>query len=273
MNIRSKLRNSACIFVTIVVMFAAGCVSVPPKAPYPVFVQVDEITEMFMAGLPGIRARQFSGDSLQRNISARIDLPIDWSGSSGGSPGKALEIFVLDGELQLADVLLGGGSYAYLPPGTLGFNMSTSIGASILYFLEPVDSAAVIKTPLIMDSNLLTWQPTDIDGVVTKELRADPGSGTRIWLQRVEPNAKLPWEESSAVREGYLVTGLYRHSECVTGVPVTGEYHTDGYFQRPSGAINGGPEAVALADSIWLFREQRAGSVTVVDACGEPEPE
>ena len=271
MKIRSRLRNS--VFAAIVATFAAGCAASTPTAPYPVFVQVNEINEMFMAGLPGIRARQFSGDSLQRNISARIDLPIDWSGSSGGSPGKALEIYVLDGELQLADVLLGSGSYAYLPPGTLGFNMSTSIGASILYFLEPVDQAAVIKTPLLMDSGLLAWQPTDIDGVSIKELRADPGSETRIWLQRVEPEAKLPWEMSSAVREGYLVAGHYRHSECVTGIPVTGEYFTDGYFQRPSGAINGGPEAVALADSIWLFREQPAGSVTVVDACGEAESE
>jgi hypothetical protein len=273
MNIRSKLRNSAYVFATIVVTIVAGCAAGPPTVPYPVFIQVDEITEMFMASLPGIRARQFAGDSLQRDISARIDLPIDWSGSSGGSPGKALEIYVLDGELQLADILLGSGSYAYLPPGTLGFNMSTSIGASILYFLEPVDQAAVIKTPLIMDSSLLTWQPTDIDGVSTKELRADPGSDTRIWLQRVEPKAKLPWEMSSEVREGYLVTGHYQQSECVTGVPVTGEYFTDGYFQRPSGAINGGPEALALADSIWLFRERRTGSVTIVDACGEAEPE
>jgi hypothetical protein len=254
-------------------MIAAGCATAPPDVPYPVFIQVDEINEMFMAGLPGIRARQFAGDSLQRDISARIDLPIDWSGSSGGSPGKVLEIYVLDGELQLADILLGSGSYAYLPPGTLGFNMSTSIGASILYFLEPVDQAAVIKTPLILDSSLLAWQPTGVDGVSTKELRADPGSETRVWLQRVEPSAKLPWEMSSAVRQGYLVTGHYRQSECVTGVPVTGEYFTDGYFQRPSGAINGGPEAVALADSIWLFREQRAGSVTIVDACGEAETE
>jgi hypothetical protein len=268
MNIRSIAQNLACVIAAIFMLLVAGCASAPAKVSYPTYIQVNEITEMFMAGLPGIMARQFGGDSLQRDISARIELPIDWEGSSGGSPGKALEIFVLQGELQLADVLLGSGSYAYLPPGSIGFNLRTSVGATIVYFLEPVDPTSVIKTPLIMDSRLLTWQPTEIDGVSTKELRADPGSGARVWLQRVEPDAKLPWEVPSVPREGYLVTGHYQHSECVAGVPVTGEYFTDGYFLRPSGAINGGPDAVALVESIWMFREKRTGSVMTINSCG-----
>ena len=265
MNIRSGLRNLGCIAMAILV---AGCAASPPDVPYPAFVQVDEINEMFMASLPGIRARQFSGDSQMRDSSSRIDLPIDWEGSSGGSPGKALEIYVLDGELQLADVLLGSGSYAYLPPGTLGFNMSTSIGASILYFLADVNSKAVIKTPLILDSSLLDLQATDIEGVSIKELRADPGSGARVWVQKVMPGAKLPWEYSSAPREGYLASGNYRHTECITGIPVPGEYRKDGYFMRPKGAVNGGPESAAIDESIWFFRVQRESKVAVVESCG-----
>jgi hypothetical protein len=264
MIIGSGLRATASM---VVVLLVTGCAPNPPKVPYPAFVQVDEITEMFMAGLPGIRARQFSGDSLMRDTSSRIDLPIDWEGSSGGSPGKALEIYVLDGELQLADVLLGSGSYAYLPPGSLGFNMSTSIGARILYFLYPVNKKSVIQTPLLMDSSLLDWQETDIEGVSIKELRADPGSGARVWLQKVTPGAELPWEYSSAPQEGYLVSGDYQHTECITGIPVTGEYRTDGYFLRPKNAVNGGPESVALVESVWMFRTDREAKVVTVESC------
>lgn len=266
MQTRALPRIIVCIAAAIV---AAGCASAPPKVPYPAFVQVDEITEMFMAGLPGVRAREFAGDSQRRNTSSRIDLPIDWEGSSGASPGKALEIFVLEGELQLADVLLGSGSYAYLPSGTLGFNMRTSIGARILYFLEDINQDAVIKTPLILDSSLVEWQPTEQEGVSSKELRSDPGSGARVWLMQIKPGAKLSWEYSTAPRQGYLVTGHYQHSECIVGIPVTDEYRTDGYFLRPPRAVNGGPEAMAITESMWLLREQRASTVTVVDACNE----
>jgi hypothetical protein len=224
-----------------------------------------------MASLPGIRAKQFSGDPQLRTTSNRIDLPIDWSGTSGASPGKALEVFVLDGELQLADILLGSGGYAYLPPGTLGFNMTTSIGARILYFLADVDKAGVIKTPLILDSRLLDWQPTTNNGVATKELRADPGSGARSWLVRIKPGATLPWETSSVLQEGYLVAGHYQHSECVLGEEITSEYKTGGYFLRPPGAVNGGPESIALTESVWILREQKKSIVTTVDACGVPD--
>ena len=57
------------------------------------------------------------------------------------------------------------------------------------------------------------------------------------------------------IREGYLVNGRYRHSECVAGEVHTGDYLPGGYFYRPPGTINGGPEAAATSESIWLLRE------------------
>lgn len=257
-------RYLACVAAALV---AVGCASGPPELSYPAFIQTSELPDIFMASLPGIRAKQFAGDPQMRTSGNRIDLPMDWSGTSGASPGKALEIFVLKGELQLADVLLGSGGYAYLPPGTLGFNMTTSVGARILYFLENVDTNAVIKTPLILDSRLVDWQSTDSDGLNTKTLRADPGSGARTWLLRIEPGAVLPWTSSSTMREGYLVMGHYQHSECVAGEAHTAEYLTGGYFRRPSGAVNGGPEAIALTESIWILREQKKSVATVADSC------
>ena len=98
-----------------------------------------------MASLPGIRAKQYAGNDQTRATSNRVDLPADWSGTTGGSPGMSLEIFILEGELRLADVSLQSGGYAYLPPGTLGFNLKSDDGARILYFLEGVDDAAMIQ--------------------------------------------------------------------------------------------------------------------------------
>ena len=267
MNKKSTSRIIACLVAALLVV---GCASGPPEMPYPAFIQIDELPDMFMASLPGIRAKQFAGDPQMRTTANRIDLPMEWSGTSGASPGKALEIFVLAGELQLADVLLGNGGYAYLPPGTLGFNMTTSVGARILYFLDDVDTKAVIKTPLILDSQLVDWRSVDEDGRSKKVLRADPGSGARTWLLRVEPGAVLPWTSSSVLQEGYLVMGHYQHSECVAGEAKTAEYLTGGYFRRPPDAVNGGPEAIALTESIWILREQKKSVTTLVDSCGQP---
>ena len=245
----------------------AACASGPPNVPYPAFVQVDELQDVFMASLPGIRAKQLAGDPKTRRSSKRIDLPAEWSGTSGGMPGRSLEIFVLQGSLKLADIELGQGGYAFLPAGSLGFNMKTDDGARILYFLNDVDPDSIIRSPIIIEASLLRWEPTAINGVWTKELRMDPGNGATTWLLRIEPGAVLPWETSSTLREGYLLKGEYQHSECVLGETLTWQYQPGGYFYRPANKINGGPEAMAISESTWLLRETSSGEHQVVPEC------
>lgn len=249
---------AACLSVT-------GCASGPTPPSYPAFVISDELADVFMASLPGVRAKEFTGDLQSRNTSSRIDLPADWSGTTGGSPGKALEIFVLKGELRLADVTLNRGGYAYVPPGSLGFNMHSDGGARILYFLDDLGANAMIRTPMILDSGLVDWQATDSIGVFSKDLLNDPGSGARTWMLRIEPDAKIEWQSTSTGRQGYLVSGQYQHSECVNGEAFTETYLPGGYFHRPADAVNGGPAAMALSETIWLLRET-SRSTTSTDA-------
>ena len=249
------------------VVLVAGCASGPPQLPYPAFIQSDELNDIFIAGLPGVRAKQFSGDPQTRRTSNRVNLPPGWQGTTGGTPGKLLEILVLSGDLDVADISLGLGGYIQMPPGTLGFNLATSNGAQILYFLDDVDPLAMIRSPVILDSRLVAWEATDIDGVDIKELRNDPGNGARTWLLRIEPGAIIPWQSSSVIREGYLIEGQFQDSECVGGEVHTWTYTPGGYFYRPGDAINGGPDAKAITDSVWLLRERQVSSRQIVDAC------
>ncbi len=259
-------RKPACLGAVVAIAIAA-CASGPPELPYPAFIQADDLPDIFMASLPGIRAKQFIGDAQLRTTSNRIDVPRGWTGTSGGSPGKSLEIFVLDGNLAIADIVLGRGGYAYLPAGSLGFNLRSLGGARMLYFIDNVDTSAVIRAPIIIDSGILDWQAGEIAGLGTKELRADPGSGARTWLLRIQPGATLPWEVSSTHREGYLVGGDYKHSECVDGKARTGRYTRGGYFYRPPDTINGGPDSAATTESFWLLREVTATETSIVPAC------
>ena len=261
----SRFRNG--FFKLFAAALLAGCASGPPKLPYPAFIQVDELEDIFMASLPGVRAKQLSGDPQTRRTSNRVDLPKDWKGTSGGSPGRSLEIFVVDGELRVADILLKSGGYAFLPAGSLGFNLTADEGARILYFVSDTDPEAVIRSPIIINSSLLDWQPTERLGVSSRELRSDPGSGARTWLVRVATGASQGWESSSALREGYLVSGNQQYGECVNGKVESWQYAPGGYFYRPANTISGGPESFALTESLWLMRETSKGDVTKWPSC------
>ena len=177
-----KIRNWALVFLL------TGCMSGSPTLPYPAFIQADELPDVFMAGLPGITAKQFAGNPRSRRSSNRLLLPANWNGSTGASPGKSVEMFVVAGEITLGGMALKAGSYAYIPSGFTGSNISTMDGALVLYFLDEPNPAAVIQTPLVLDSGIVDWQPMSAEaedfGFSVKELRMDPGSGTRTWLLR-----------------------------------------------------------------------------------------
>lgn len=252
----------------LLVFCLSACSAGPPTLPYPAFVQVDELSDIFMASLPGIRAKQLAGDPQTRRTSNRIDLPPDWQGTSGGSPGRSLELFVIAGKMHIADIELGSGGYAFLPAGSLGFNLRSQDGARILYFLNDVDPDSVIRSPIIIDSSLLEWQASaETEGAAIKELRADPGNGSRTWLLKVEPGMSFPWQKTSTTQEGYLIVGDYRHSECVAGKVHTWQYAPGGYFYRPADTINAGPDAGALSESVWFLREVQGGVEEEVPAC------
>lgn len=250
----------------------AACASGPEAPSYPAFIVADELPDLFLAGLPGVRAKEFAGDAQTRRVSHRIDLPAEWTGTTGGAPGKALEIFVLEGEITLADITLGEGGYAYVPPGSLGFNMTSPEGARVLYFLNDVNAESVIRAPIILDSGLLDWKPTNRIGVLQKELRADPGSGERTWLKRYEPGADIPWQSASASLEGYLVSGEFVDSECVDGKAYTGTYRPGGYFYRPPDAVHGGPAAEVTSEATWFLRRKSAAETKDPAACVPDEP-
>ena len=231
-------RNACWIALCAFVLMA--CAGKPPKTPFPAFMQVGELEDVFLASLPGVRAKPLAGDAQTRRMGNRIDLPPAWQGTSGGAPGRSMEIFVLEGDLSLADIELGPGGYAFLPAGSLGFNLRSENGAQILYFVNDVDPESIIRSPILIDSKLLGWEDTATPGIATRELRHDPGNGARTWLLRISPGATMGWQSSSVTREGYLVEGDYTHSECVLGEVATGQYAAGGYFYRPGGAVNGG---------------------------------
>jgi quercetin dioxygenase-like cupin family protein len=265
---RSDLRI---LIVLASMLLLSGCAMGRPAVPYPAFVVVDELPDVFVAGLPGVRAKQLAGDARTRQSGARIWIPPDWEFSSGASPGQSVEIFILEGELQLGEYLLTPGGYAYVPPGSTGLRMRADNGATILYFLDDASDMAVIQTPLITNASLIDWGMPVFEfgsqGLSIKVLRADPGSGARTWLLKIDPGALQSWQYSSRPLEGYLLSGAVADSECVAGEAVTSEYEAGGYFYRPPGAVHGGPDATTSVGAIWLMRVPASEKIEVVAGC------
>ncbi len=244
----------------------AGCAASTPTLPYPAFVETDELPDVFMASLPGVRAKAYSENAAERTGRYRVDLPADWTGTSGGVAQAALEIFVIAGQLTVGDMKLGPGGYAYLPSGSLGFRLASPQGARILYMVGAEDPSAVIRAPMISDGVDPEWEE-ERPGIETRILREDPGSGAKTWLVRVSPAAEHEWRQSLTTREGYLVAGAMTVSECFEGKSRSGTYTAGGYFLRPGNTIFGGDETAALRDSIWFLREVNAGGDVPAQGC------
>ncbi len=258
-------------------LITGGCATGAKNVPYPAFVQAEELEYVYLAEMPGIMAKRFSGDPRSGRFSALLYLPESWRWNTGASPGKSVEIYVIAGEITLADLTLLPGNHAYLPPGSMGLSMSTARGAQVLYFLDDASPNAIIQTPLFMSREVVPWQPVSHPalgeagaGLEVKDLRSDPGSGARTFLMQVPSGVTMPWLRSSVALEGFLLSGDYSHSECIDGKAVTGEYVPGGYFHRPAGAIHGGPEAGSRTGAVWLLREASRGTETTVVSCAMP---
>ena len=268
---RLPLRSKLLAFALCVL---AACASKPLEPPYPAFIQIADLPDAFIAGLPGVRAKQLAGNPQTRRASNQILLPQDWEFTTGAAPGLSVEIYVLAGSLSLGGLDMTAGGYAYVPAGSTGMQMRTTTGASILYFLDEANDAAAIQTPLITNSSLIEWTPLSDEvndvGLLVKELRADPGSGARTWLLQVDPIATQAFRSSSVTSEGYLLSGSYQTSECVLGELLTDIYSAGGYFHRPPGAIHGGPEEKAVTTSIWFMRVSEASTEVAVSDCLPP---
>ena len=250
-------------FVSLFVL--VSCVS-PPGLPYPAFIRTDDLADVFLAPLPGVRAKRYAEDYPTQTGRYRVDVPPDWSGTSGGMPQAALELFVLEGELEVGDMKLIPGGYAYLPSGSLGFRLASASGARLLLFMSAEPAGTVIQSPLILDGVEASWRET-APGVSIRVLRFDPGSGARTWLRRTTTQATPVWRTSSVTREAYLVSGAHTMSECVNGDVRTGDYGPGGYFRRPPNTSYGGGDTAVARESIWFLRELSAGRVVETGAC------
>jgi hypothetical protein len=169
-----------------------------------------ELQQVAAGVFAGTAERLLSEDPDTGASTTVLAIPGGWSSEVGGGD-RPIELFVLRGELDLADRPFAAGCYAYMAAGGASHRLATKSGADVLAMVD--DPAPPSDEPLLIaDTGELRWATSSLaavpPGLVNKRLRQDPQSGERTWVAACPPE----WMEERAeihptVEEALMLTG------------------------------------------------------------------
>jgi hypothetical protein len=239
--------------------------------PFIEFVQAQALpwtAGLYGGGRPGVEVRVLSMDADTGASSVLLRYPPGYARDGPEHLDVDEELFVLDGDLTLNDVLYGRYAFAHLPAGYGRRRLASHGGAVVLTFFsgEPAVVAGEGTEGHCDESRLVTYvdafagewggnfHPRFPGGAGRKFLRRDPHDGEETWILGTMP---LRWghrpEKHPVVEEMYLLSGAL--------VGHRGHMHAGAYFWRPPEEWHG-PFGSATGN-LMLFRTKGGPLSTV----------
>lgn len=224
-----------------------------------------------IAGLPDdVRVKILSLDTESGACSLLVEMPQSSREEKGFHSGD-VEIFVLEGELKIEDVILTPRCYSFIPAGMAYAGLETKTGCTALFFFDKSPDfvqAKESKPDAKLDTYIAnknyyeeSWDVSKRDNLKAppplflKELKSDEGTGARTWITGViGGHPRYAWEVCPMWCEGFLLEGAYTITECLPQEEQLITYQPDGYFFRPAGIAHAGPQSGPNGYAIWLFR-------------------
>jgi len=247
--------------------------------PHIEFVQAFDVEEA--AARPpftGCSERVLSVDETTEASTALVSIPSGWS-TDLAAAGRPVELFVLEGELELAGQRLRPGCYAYVPAGGEPRRLAASRGCHVLAMPEAPPAADAPGQELVVkDTQAMRWAASAFAevpaGLVNKRLRDDPATGERTWLAACAPG----WMEERAELHPTVEESFVLRGDILLGD--RGTMTRGCYFWRPP-MVPHGP--MYSRDGAEFFFRTRGGALDVtyqtvpgwqamVDAYREREP-
>lgn len=232
-------------------------------------------------GLPSKTLRQ----NTQTGVALEVNLYADQHANTRGLTfNRAMEIFLLDGEMTIGDIAFKKNDFIQIPAET-DIPCPTSIKRArfLLFFEEgeikcaPSDATSIdnLKNCRIVRDTENDWVAGEAmkkagrDNVplLIKHLKNDPVSGARSHLVSVKPGVIVPWEMHPVAEEAYILEGDYTLAECLPGGSVIGEYMEGGYFYRPKEIAHSGPKSGTKTGVVMLIRTPGPLEVILLDKC------
>lgn len=224
-----------------------------------------------VAGVPlvsGLEARTISRDTRSGACTLEIDVPAGFHAAA--DPDGRLDIFVLDGEVQLDGATLEGGGFATLPRGETVVAATGEGRTRAIVFWQPDGEARPAgSAPHVASAWEGSWetntQPGTPFGLMRRRLREDdagppqgpPGGWVRLvhvvpgWCTEGEERHAGCWEENILLRGDVYMTdrgAAIRTGDCLANPP--GHWH--GPMATKGGALFlvhcDNPMAVELRD-------------------------
>jgi hypothetical protein len=202
--------------------------------------------------LPGCQTKILSRDPDTGAASAIVRVPPGWSEIREGWLGAGVELFVIEGEIDLNGRQYAQDAYAWLPRGYPFRSMATTTGAVALVFFEaePTWHAGVRPNAgpdpsdaiEMVDAFRLPWSCEHMDpayadvGLRWKILRGSPDDAFCTMLVSCPPHVHPPdWagpqEVHDCIEEMFLLSGDFLGNR--------GTMTTGAYFWRPPGIAHG----------------------------------
>lgn len=120
------------------------------------------------------------------------------------------EIFVLDGVFSDESGDYPAGTFLLNPEG---FEHAPRSRDGCVLFVKLRQYPGTDRKHVVVDTNALAWQPTDIPGVFFKPLYEEAGHPERISLIRFDAGAAFPEHDHPAGEEIFLISGDLRDGE------------------------------------------------------------
>jgi uncharacterized protein DUF4437 len=229
------------------------------------FIESGDVPLEAVAGGPldGTSRRLLSEDEETGAWTGIVRFPAGFS-ADFGTLGRPVELFALQGELEIDGRALGEGAYAYVPSGGTR-PVAAAEAADLLVMVEP-EAPASSDGVEVTDTSTMRWSAPDLDadvppGIVIKLLRVDPGSGDWTWVAGVAPG----WQEERAEIHPTVEECLMLRGDILLGT--RGTMTAGSYFWRP-GMVEHGP--MFSRDGGLFFFRTKGGSMDVTHV---PVPE
>lgn len=219
--------------------------------PYLETIQLDdvEVEEIEEGPLAGAGRRILSQDDVDGSYTAVVSLSAGFDADP--APGRAYELYVLEGDVSVGGTTARPGWYAYAPGVAPERRLAADGGAVVLLMVEEerADAGAVD----VVDPDTLEWKPSSSPGEANKLFRVDEERGDVSGITTMAPGTGVPFVEvHEPIDEGFILRG-----DILFGRPA--EAGPGSYFWRPP-RVRHLPK-LTRGGAVYFFRAKGGGGL------------
>lgn len=229
--------------------------------PHIEFIEAGDVPKLPVEAGPlvGTEQRLLSEDDENGAWTALHTTPPGWKGDLGSNQ-RPIEIFVLEGALQVESQPVGTGCYAYLPAGGGSCPVSSPTGAHAIVMFDPERPGATGGQAKVVDPSTQRWMTAELGeadippGICIKLLHQDEDTGDWTWVAATVPS----WQENRAEIHDTIEESLLIRGDTLLGE--RGIMKPGSYFWRPP-MVRHGP--MFTQGGGYFFFRSKGGGLTV----------